>query len=214
MRAGLVSMAAVGLVAAAVFGIVRAIHQNDPQSVARASEQSTPPAQVAEVVTSREPVKTPAIARPEKTRASARQRANPPAPPANVQASLQPRIVPTPHGEAVETPEPPKTTAIEPNGKLFERSDVDESPRVVNRVEPKLPANLKAIRNDVVVVRVLVSQSGHPFRVSLLRGSRLGRSLDDAVVAAVTKWTFMPAKRKGEAVSCWLNFGVPLVRAD
>ena len=68
--------------------------------------------------------------------------------------------------------------------------------------------------SDIVVVRVLVSQTGHPFRVSLLRGSRLGRSLDDAVVAAVTQWTFSPARKRGEAVSCWYNFGVPLGRAD
>ena len=100
-----------------------------------------------------------------------------------------------------------------PAGRLFEPADVDESPRVATRVEPQLPDDVvKRFPNDVVVVRVLVSQTGHPFRVSLLRRSLGGRSLDDAVVAAVSQWTFSPARKRGEAVSCWMNFGVPIGR--
>jgi hypothetical protein len=38
----------------------------------------------------------------------------------------------------------------------------------------------------------------------------MGRPLDEAVVAAVTQWTFSPARKRGEAVSCWYNIGVPL----
>jgi len=124
---------------------------------------------------------------------------------------------------AVETPAPvsarPPAQVAEapaaPIGRFFERSDVDEPPQIATRVEPQLPANLPARpKNDVVVVRVLVSRTGHPFRVSLLRGSRLGRSSDEAVVAAVTRWTFSPAKKQGEAVNCWYNIGVPLGQAN
>jgi TonB family protein len=100
-------------------------------------------------------------------------------------------------------------------GRFFEPTDVDESPQVATRVEPQFPADLQVRPlNDIVVVRVLVSQTGHPFRVSLLRGSKLGRSMDDAVVAAVTRWTFSPARKRGEAVSSWYNIGVPLGRAN
>jgi len=63
---------------------------------------------------------------------------------------------------------------------------------------------------EVVVVRALVSQSGHPTRISLLRRSKTGPQLDDVVLAAVNQWTFSPAKKKGEAVSCWFNFAVPI----
>jgi TonB family protein len=92
---------------------------------------------------------------------------------------------------------------------------VDQSPQVTTRVEPRLPGDLpRRPLNDIVIVRLLVSQSGHPFRVSLLRKSRLGSSLDAAVVAAVTKWTFAPARKRGEAVSCWYNVGVPLGQAN
>ena len=102
-----------------------------------------------------------------------------------------------------------------PTGRFFERNDVDQSPQVATRVEPQLPAHLAArAQNDVVVVRVLVSRTGHAFRINLLRGSRLGRSADDAVVAAVTQWTFSPAIKRGEPVNCWFNIGVPLGRAN
>jgi hypothetical protein len=61
---------------------------------------------------------------------------------------------------------------------------------------------------------VLVSRTGHPHRISLLRGSRLGRSSDEAVVAAVTRWTFSPARKRGEPVNCWYNIGVPLGQSN
>ena len=102
-----------------------------------------------------------------------------------------------------------------PTGRFFERNDVDEPPQVATRVTPKLPANVPArLRNGTVVVRVLVSRTGHPFRVSLLRGSGLGRPSDEAVIAAVTQWTFSPAKKRGEPVNCWFNIGVPLAQAN
>ncbi len=133
---------------------------------------------------------------------------------------VAPVVAPAP---APETPAPVPTkpralvagSPAPPTGRFFERNDVDEPPQIATRVEPQLPANLPARpHNDVVVVRVLVSSTGHPFRVSLLRGSRLGRSSDEAVVAAVTRWTYSPAKKRGESVNCWYNIGVPLGKAN
>jgi TonB family protein len=117
-------------------------------------------------------------------------------------------------GEPQPVAEPPRSVApIAPVGRLFEPADVDESPRVASRVEPQVPDDvMKRFPKDVVVVRVLVSQTGHPFRVSLLRRSLGGPSLDNAVVSAVSQWTFSPARKRGEAVSCWMNFGVPIGR--
>jgi TonB family protein len=120
---------------------------------------------------------------------------------------------------AVMAPEPaaserPATTpAAAPAGKFFEPNDVDVAPQVAKRIEPQVPANLKGRPlNDVVIVRVLVSQAGDPSHVSLLRRSKHGRPLDEAVVAAVTQWRFSPAKRRGEAVSSWISVGVPLTQ--
>lgn len=97
-----------------------------------------------------------------------------------------------------------------PAGRLFESTEVDEAPRIATRVDPQLPGDLQVRGNDVVVVRILVSHTGHPFRINLLRRSRLGSPVDDAVVAAVKHWTFSPARKRGEAVSCWYNFGVTI----
>jgi outer membrane biosynthesis protein TonB len=109
-------------------------------------------------------------------------------------------------------PEPlPSPAPAAPTGRFFEPGDVDEMPRIVTRVEPQLPGDLAARSfSDVVVVRVLVSQSGHPFRVGLLRRSKLGPSLDDAVIEAVGQWKFSPALKRGEPVSAWYNIGLPL----
>jgi TonB family protein len=94
---------------------------------------------------------------------------------------------------------------------FFETRDVNVAPQVAGRVAPQLPDGLRAHElNDIVVVHVLVSQSGQPSNVSLLRRSRAGRSVDDAVLTAVKQWTFSPARKKGEAVSCWFNVGVPV----
>jgi TonB family protein len=100
-------------------------------------------------------------------------------------------------------------------GPFFETKDVNDSPRVATRVEPRLPAELRAREiKEIVIVRALVSQSGRPSRVSLLRRSKAGPQLDKVVVEAVNQWTFAPARKKGEPVSCWFNFGVPVGRAE
>jgi TonB family protein len=99
-----------------------------------------------------------------------------------------------------------------PQGPFYEPTQVNETPRVVTRVEPAVPDDLRSrARNEIVVIRMLVSQSGRPSRVSLLRRSKTGPRLDDAVIAAVNQWTFSPAKKRGEAVSCWFNMGVPVM---
>jgi outer membrane biosynthesis protein TonB len=44
----------------------------------------------------------------------------------------------------------------------------------------------------------------------MLRPSKGGIAYDDAVMAAVKKWTFTPAVKKGETVTCWLHVAVTL----
>lgn len=131
--------------------------------------------------------------------------------------------VPKPATEAPVPAAPPRAPDIPapasppapPVGPFFETTQVNEMPRVATRVEPQPPEEFKARPlNEIVIVRVLVSQGGHPSRISLLRRSKTGARLDDAVIAAVNQWTFSPARKRGEAVSCWLNFGVPVGRSD
>lgn len=135
------------------------------------------------------------------------------APAGVTEAPVHEAASPPPEPVAVAAPPPaPSTPPLRP---FFETKDVNQVPQVASRVEPQLPDDLRAHElNDVVVVRLLVSQGGHASSVSLLRRSKAGQSLDDAVVAAVNQWTFSPARKKGEAVSCWLNIGVPVGRAN
>ena len=114
-----------------------------------------------------------------------------------------------PVAAAAPAPAPAPAAPSLPTGPFFEAKDVNEAPRVATRVEPRLPAELRARSGkEMVVVRVLVSQAGRPSRVSLLRRSKAGAEVDDLVVAAVDQWTFSPANKKGEAVSCWYNLAV------
>jgi len=120
----------------------------------------------------------------------------------------------TTSGPAAVVPSLPAPSAA-PLPPFFEMRDVNVAPQVAGRVAPQLPDGLRAHElNDIVVVHVLVSQSGQPSNVSLLRRSKAGRSVDDAVVTAVKQWTFSPARKKGEVVSCWLNVGVPVGRTN
>lgn len=101
-----------------------------------------------------------------------------------------------------------------PVGRLFEPNEVDQAPRVEARVEPQLPSDLTGRGGtDAVVVRILVSHTGRPFRINLLRRSKFGSQVDDRVIAAVRQWTFQPAFKRGEPVSCWLHVGV-LLKGD
>jgi len=139
----------------------------------------------------------PTAAAPSTEVASASSSSAAPAVPA---APVEPKAPPL--VQAPAAPEPPAS----PHAPFFSSTDVTEPPQVATRVEPLVNSPV----NDVVVVRLLVSQTGHPFRISLLRRSKAGAPLDDAVIAAVNRWTFSPARKKGEAVSCWLNVGVPI----
>ena len=96
-----------------------------------------------------------------------------------------------------------------PLGKLFEVSQVDERPQVTSRFEPVLPARLSGAPQPVVViVRVLVSPSGRAAEASSMRNPTNDDGLAAAAVATVRQWTFSPAKKKGQPVSCWYNVGV------
>jgi TonB family protein len=129
---------------------------------------------------------------------------NPAPAPVVEEAPPAPVAVPTP------APEP-----APPMGRFFEMRHVSQWPQVTARVEPQVPEELKNRQlNEIVIVRVLVSQAGHPSLVNVLRGSKAGPVLDDAVVAAVKQWNFTPALKDGAAVSCFYHVGVPVGRTN
>ena len=138
--------------------------------------------------------------------------ASPVTAPAPVAAAPAPEVAPP---APVAAPEPKPEAPAAPVGQFFETRDVNDAPRIATKVEPQVPDDLRdRPLNEIVIVRVLVTQTGHAHMVNLLRRSKAGPSLDNAIVAAVKQWTFVPARRRGEAVSCWYHVGVPVNRAN
>jgi periplasmic protein TonB len=187
---------------------VTAVAKRQPTALTPPAEQTqnrNPPASP----TSARTKPTTVVARAKDVRSSTlstRQVAAAPAPEPVLEAPAPVVVAPSAPEVVVSTP-----PAAAPSGQFFETTDVSESPQVTKRVEPQLPDELRNRQlSEILVVRILVSQSGHPYRISLLRKSKTGPQLDNAVIAAVNQWTFSPAKRRGEAVSCWLNLGVPV----
>ena len=58
----------------------------------------------------------------------------------------------------------------------------------------------------IVVLRVLVSETGTPIDVQVLKGVH---GLTEAAVSAVRKWTFEPARRGGVPVQAWTTIPIP-----
>ena len=138
--------------------------------------------------------------------------APPVAAPAPVAAAPAPEVAPP---VPVAAPEPKPEPPAAPVGQFFETRDVNEAPKIATKVEPQVPDDLRdRPLNEIVIVRVLVTQTGHAHMVNLLRRSKAGPSLDNAIVAAVKQWTFVPARKRGEAVSCWYHVGVPVSKAN
>jgi TonB family protein len=125
-------------------------------------------------------------------------------------------LVARPAVDVVDTGRKPEVEApAAAVGPVFELRDVSEQPRIATQRLPTLPAELRSRAvKEVVVVRALVSQSGRPSRISLLRRSKTGPEVDDVILASVNQWTFSPARKKGEPVNCWFNFAVQVGGTD
>jgi protein TonB len=186
------------------------------QSAPRAAEPAKPAGAERAVRPARQPEK-PRAAQPRAAApkaAAATPKPRPVSAPAREPLPAAAVAVPAVATLPVEVPAVAASTVVAsaaPQGPFFEPTDVQEAPRVASRVDPDVPEDLRSrVRNEIVIVRMLVSQSGQPSRVSLLRKSKTGSRVDEAVLAAVSQWKFSPAKRRGEAVSSWFNIGVPL----
>ena len=150
----------------------------------------------------------------------------PPVPPKPVTPAVPATTTPTPAavvaapvsvGEVVAAPAAPelKPEPAAPLGPFFELSQVDAPPQVTSRVDPQLPEHLQTGPiNEIVIARVLVSEAGQPVLVHVIRHSKSGAALDNAVVASIRNWTFKPASKRGDAVSCFMQVAVPIRRSE
>lgn len=86
--------------------------------------------------------------------------------------------------------------------------DVDTPPRIQETVNPVYPPDaLRARIRGLVILAVLVSESGTPLEIRVIQRARAG--LTEAAVAAVRQWRFEPAEKRGIPVTTWTTVRVP-----
>lgn len=68
-------------------------------------------------------------------------------------------------------------------------------------------ASIRAGEAGKVVLRVMVTPQGRPAEIKVTQSSGFDR-LDDAALAAVRKWRFVPAEQAGQPVASWVTFPI------
>ena len=174
-----------------------------------APEPAAPPARVAAAPAPTHPTPKPAPKKPAVHAAAPPVAAPVAAPePAPLLVATPPPVAAAPAAAAP----PPASVQAEavPLGQIFEVSQVEGRPSVINRFDPVLPARLSGTAPNplVVIVRVLVSPSGRAVETSPVKNPTNDAGVGAAAAATVRQWTFAPARKKGQAVSCWVNVGV------
>ena len=118
-------------------------------------------------------------------------------------AAFTPTPVPAPVlvAQIPEPTRPPPPTATP--------APVEDVPPAIARIVKPIypPVALRARIGGLVVLRVLVSETGQPIEVEVVRGGAAG--LTDAAVAAVKKWTFTPARKGTTPVKAWTTIPIP-----
>jgi TonB family protein len=204
-------------------------HGQPPAEAPRVYEDLQPRAPVAAVSTGANgvPVVSAAVrpavhATPPRPSAATRKPANAATPPAPAPTAPAPAAEPAPlpvtappvlaaPAQATPAPTPapaPVSPEAVPLGQIYEISQVETRPSVASQFDPVLPARLAGRPQVVLIVRVLVAPSGRAVEATTVKNPTKDAGLAAAAVATVRQWTFRPARRKGQAVSCWYNVGV------
>jgi TonB family protein len=93
-------------------------------------------------------------------------------------------------------------------GDLVE--DPDVRPELLVAAKPAYPPlAARARQGGVVILRVLVDETGVVRDVQVLRGIKPDLGLDAAAVAAVKNWRYKPAMKNGVRVKVWHTETVP-----
>ncbi len=195
--------AATGAEAAAAPHAALALHPPPPAlgaSVATTAnpvpESGTSPLPSRVVPTSQAPTLQPSEVQPAQTPASARPA--PATPPPGGESPEMGSIERAPTPEVAESAAPPPAAALPDHG-IYEMSDVDVAPRLLQRVDPEV-RNLRFRRGNArVEIVVVIDRTG---RVAVARvHSATVRSLIEPSLQAVRSWRFSPAQKDGRNVS-------------
>jgi TonB family protein len=133
-------------------------------------------------------------------------------PPAASQAAAvqpEPTAVPTVAPEAQGQPAPEAAApATVQRGDLVDTPDTDVEAFLTPK--PAYPPLARQQRlGGVVIMRVLIDESGIVQQVQVLRGVKPDLGLDAAATGAVRRWRFRPATKGGVAVKMWKTITIP-----
>lgn len=113
---------------------------------------------------------------------------------------------PPPTITATEVPPAPRVVAAPTVAKGIDAPVVppDFSADQLNNPGPRYPsASRRAHEEGTVMLKVLVSPDGRAQDLTVATSSGFSR-LDEAALATVKRWAFVPAKKAGKAVSAWV----------
>jgi len=143
-------------------------------------------------------------------------------PPEELRASADMAERPTgePAKDAEETPAAPATGAdrsaesaapANPEQSPAQDLGVEQPPRTRSVVSPVYPSQARVSGvHGTVLLRVLVSESGTPLEIHVVRPIRPDLSAE--AVRAIRRWTFEPGRRNGAPVRAWMTVAVPFER--
>ena len=122
-------------------------------------------------------------------------------PPAQA-TSGQTHTTQTTSGPASQTapPAPAETVTLPSSGADYLRNPPPAYPRLSRRMGEQ----------GTVMVRVLILADGHPDKAEIRTSSGYPR-LDEAAIASVQGWRFVPGKRNGVAQAMWFNIPIRFV---
>ncbi len=125
--------------------------------------------------------------------------------PSPVRVAAAPPAEPTPVPER----EPPPPTAAPAPAAIPDAAVLQESPpKMAHVVKPLYPQiALRAHIGGIVLLRVLVSETGQPLEIQVLKGAAGG--LTESAVSALRGWRFEPARREGMPVRAWTTIPIP-----
>ena len=103
---------------------------------------------------------------------------------------------------------PMTVLAEEPADDVYKMTDIDEPPRILKAVRPKVP--YEAVAGNVrgrVVLSAVVTKEGTPEQLEVIEAEPMG-VFENAALEAFRQYRFTPAKKNGEAVDVMVRIPI------
>lgn len=126
------------------------------------------------------------------------------------EAELEKEPVPL---EEVKIPiEPPVEKTVTPvvSKPQVKHGPMATPPSVILKVDPVYPSSARPTAAKYVVLKVTIQEDGQPGKIVVV-GTSGQKVLDEAAIASLKKWRFLPAKDgEGIAMACYTIVRVPI----